>query len=199
VAALSVGAGTLGGALGGHISGRLTWSLAAFVGTLLAGMGCAYYLDRRSRVDIAPDGGPVAGPGGDTVGSAPDPGQLSPAGPGQPIAHGSNPEAAMPAMDSGHTQPTQAWVAAVMAFSDIQKPDFRSLVLTMVGEALGLNAPFAATYSNAASDHVTEIVNSCWGYEDRCGALRALGETMIRLRPHTAAAANMRRLLGGSP
>jgi hypothetical protein len=186
VAALSVGAGTLGGALGGHVSSRLTWSLAAFAATLLTGMGCAYYLDRRSRADegspALPDGSPIIDDG--AVGG----------GPSQLIAHASAP-AAMPATGSDRTQPKEDWVAAVMAFSDIQKPDFRGLLLTKMGDALGLRAPFAATYSAMASDHVTEIVNSCCGYEDDGKALRALAETLIKLRPNTSAAANLRRML----
>lgn len=196
MAALSVGAGSLGGALGGQVSGQLTWSLVAFVATLLTGMGCAYYLDRRSRADegspALPDGTATVSTAtaGDARGDAPDPGQLA--------AHASAPAKATTAAGSGHAQSKEEWVTAVMAFSDMQKPDFRSLLLAKMADALGLSAPFAATYSAMAGDHVTEIVNSCWDYEDRGKALRALAEALMKLRPNTGAAARIRHMLRGS-
>jgi hypothetical protein len=200
VTAVSVGAATLGGTLGGHVSGRLSWSLAAFVATMLAGMGCAYYLDRRSHPDedssALPEGLPVAGVSvvsdvsGGAVGGPTDPAWLIPQ---------ASPAAAMPGEGSRRTQLKEEWVAAVMAFSDMQRPEFRSLLLTRMGDALGLGSPFAVPYSAMASDHVNEIVDSCWGYESRGKAFRALGESLIRLRPYTSAADHMRRLLGDIP
>ena len=103
--------------------------------------------------------------------------------------------------ESSHTREAgtaackDAWVAAVMAFSDMEDSEFRRIVLRRMGDELNLGRAFSVPYNPLARDHVVEIVDRCWDFKDRGEALRALAEALIWLRPDNRSAGNLKRML----
>lgn len=87
------------------------------------------------------------------------------------------------------------WVSAVLAFADMEHPEFRHDVLQMMGEALGLGRPFEASYRERARDHVNQIVISCREFVEPDLALVALVRALVTLRPSTGAARAIQGML----
>jgi hypothetical protein len=87
------------------------------------------------------------------------------------------------------------WVAGVMAFADMEDPDFRRTVLRQVGDRLNLGRAFSVPYRPVARDHVVEIVDRCWEFRDPGAARNALAETLTSLRPDDSAADHLKRIL----
>ena len=88
-----------------------------------------------------------------------------------------------------------ALVAVVLQFPDIEDPGFRLQVLQLMGDRLGLGAPFAAPYRPMARDHVIAIVDRCWAFKDPDAARRALIEALGELRPDDGATERLRSLI----
>lgn len=171
----------MAGVVGTQVTGlRLTWALVVFAALVIAGMAITYRVDRSTR--IASETADVKSVTDGSGAAAPLSG--APAPPTAPVA----------TTGSADARCKDAWVSAVMAFSDIQDPDFRRRLLRKMGDNLHLEGPFEAMYSAMARDHVVEIVNSCWAYERSDEARRALADALTSLRPNTRAAANLRRL-----
>ncbi len=87
-----------------------------------------------------------------------------------------------------------AWVTAIMAFADIEDPEFRRIVLRQMGDRLNLGRSFLAPYRSVARDHVVEIVDRCWEFKDPDAARNALARTLISLRPDDGAVGQLERL-----
>jgi Effector-associated domain 2 len=88
------------------------------------------------------------------------------------------------------------WVDAVMAFIDIEDPEFRRAVLRRMGDLLGLDHSFMTSYRPVARDHVVEIVARCWDFRDRNAALAALADALTTLRPDDRASDGIRHIPG---
>ena len=90
------------------------------------------------------------------------------------------------------------WIAAVMAFTDIEDPEFRRAVLRLMGDRLELGHAFSASYRPVARDHVFEIVDRCWAFKDPPDAARrALADSLISLRPDDRGVGLLKLLPGG--
>ena len=95
--------------------------------------------------------------------------------------------------------PRDAWVDAVLAFTDIGDPQFRFAVLRRMGEQLGIGGPFPVAYHAMARDHAIEIVRTCWSFSDRRAALAAPAESLAYFRPRDQAAAKVKLLPDQGP
>jgi hypothetical protein len=87
-----------------------------------------------------------------------------------------------------------AWIAAVMAFADIEDPVFRNDVLRLMGDELSLGHPFPVPARQMARDHVIQIVSRCWDFKDPDAARRALAVALRKLRPDDGASEQLARL-----
>jgi hypothetical protein len=82
-----------------------------------------------------------------------------------------------------------------MQYADIADPGFRLQVLQVMGDRLGLDAPFAVPYRAMSRDHVMAIVDRCWAFKDPDAARSALVEAMGELRPDDSATDRLRSLI----
>lgn len=87
------------------------------------------------------------------------------------------------------------WVSAVLAFPDMELPEFRLDVLQMMGEALGLDYPFGVSYRPIARDHVNQIITVCREHVAPELAFAALVRALVVLRPETRAARAIQNML----
>jgi hypothetical protein len=103
-----------------------------------------------------------------------------------------------PVPPSGAPHPRAAskgdWVDAVMAFPDIEDPEFRRTVLRLMGDQLRLGHSFAVSYRSVARDHVIEIVGRCWDFKDPQAGRRALADALAWLRPDDKAATHLAQM-----
>jgi Effector-associated domain 2 len=90
------------------------------------------------------------------------------------------------------------WIESVMAFADIDDPEFRRTVLRLMADWLGLGNTFETSYRPMARDHVIEIVDRCWAFKDKDAARRALADSLISLRPNDRAAGHLARLVAAT-
>jgi hypothetical protein len=90
------------------------------------------------------------------------------------------------------------WTAAVMAFQDMDDPEFRRTVLRLMADRLGLAHTFETSYRPMARDHVLEIIDRCWAFKNKDAARRALADTLISLRPNERAAGELAQLATGT-
>jgi hypothetical protein len=91
---------------------------------------------------------------------------------------------------------TERLVAALKAFPDMQREDFRSLFLTRVGEKLELPGPFPAKHSQDPIQALYLIVDECREYKDKAAAVRALSAAMRALKPTAEACAELDECAG---
>lgn len=89
----------------------------------------------------------------------------------------------------------EEWVSAVLAFADVELPEFRLDVLQMMGESLALGRPFGASYRPMARDHVNQIITRCREYVEPDLAFAALVRALVMLRPDTRPARAIQDML----
>jgi hypothetical protein len=84
---------------------------------------------------------------------------------------------------------------ALLRFSDIDDPSFRLQLLREMGDRLALDGPFQVAYHAMARDHVFAIVGAVWAFREPDLARQALADAAERMRPHEAAAAQLREVI----
>jgi hypothetical protein len=81
---------------------------------------------------------------------------------------------------------------SLAAFSDMEDPDFRRLILKHARGYLGSPAALSVKASSVMRDHLLEIVHACAAYREPPRAVSAIVDTIAELRPDAAALARLR-------